>query len=69
MLADGSSFTLVNYSDERGVTLSGKLALTKFGPPLVFQGSVTVAGAAAARGVLGLQGASLRGALGGRTVG
>ncbi len=69
MRADGRSFTLVNFSDERGLTLSGKLTLAKFGPPLVFQGAVTVKGPAAAPGILGLKGASLRGALGGHNVG
>jgi hypothetical protein len=69
MTADGRSFTLVNFSDEHGITLSGKATLSKFGPPLVFQGSITVAGPAAAHGILGLQGASLRGVLGGRAVG
>ena len=44
------------------------MALKKFGPPLVFQGAVTVGGTAAAHGVLGLSGASLAGTLGGRTV-
>jgi hypothetical protein len=69
MTADGRSFTLVNFSDEHGITLSGKATFSKFGPPLVFQGSITVAGPAAAHGILGLQGASLRGVLGGRAVG
>jgi hypothetical protein len=51
------------------VTLTGTLKLSKLGPPLAFQGAVTVGGAAAAHGVLGLSGASLRGTLGGRAVG
>jgi pimeloyl-ACP methyl ester carboxylesterase len=67
--AAARAFTLVAYSDARGVTVSGKLSLKKLGPPLVFQGAVTVAGPAAARGILGLSGASLRGSLGGRSVG
>jgi pimeloyl-ACP methyl ester carboxylesterase len=69
LLAAGRSITLVNYSDARGVTVSGKVSLSKFGPPLVFQGALTVGGTAAARGILGLSGASLRGSLGGRSVG
>jgi pimeloyl-ACP methyl ester carboxylesterase len=69
LIAGARSFTLVNFSDARGVTVSGKLSLKKIGPPLVFQGAVTVGGAAAARGILGLSGASLRGSLGGRSVG
>jgi hypothetical protein len=43
--------------------------LQKFGPPVVFQGAVTVGGAIAQHGLLGLNGASLRGTLGGRSVG
>ena len=69
MVATGSAISLRNFSDARGVTLSGTLTLKRFGPPLVFQGAVTVAGTAASHGVLGLTGASLRGALGGRPVG
>jgi hypothetical protein len=69
LLAAGRSITLVGFSDARGVTLSGKLALKKFGPPLVLQGAVTVGGTASAHGVLGLSGASLRGTLGGSAVG
>jgi pimeloyl-ACP methyl ester carboxylesterase len=60
---------LASFSDSRGVTVSGTLRLKAVGPPLLFQGAVTVNGAAAARGVLGLTGASLRGTLGGRPVG
>jgi pimeloyl-ACP methyl ester carboxylesterase len=69
VLASDRSFTLVNFSDARGVTLSGKLTLKKLGPPLVFEGAVTVGGTAASSGLLGLSGASLRGSLGGRSVG
>jgi hypothetical protein len=69
LLAAARSITLVNYSDARGVSISGKVTLSKFGPPLVFQGAVTVGGSAAARGILGLSGSSLRGSLGGRSVG
>jgi len=69
LVASARSFSLVGYSIARGVTLSGTFTLKRVGPPLVFQGTLTVSGAAAAHGVLGLQGASLRGALGGRPVG
>jgi pimeloyl-ACP methyl ester carboxylesterase len=69
MVATGNTISLRNFSDARGVSLSGTLTLKRFGPPLVFQGAVTVAGTAASHGVLGLTGASLRGALGGRSVG
>jgi pimeloyl-ACP methyl ester carboxylesterase len=68
-LAGGRSFKLANYAIARGVTVSGTLTFKKFGPPLVFEGAVTVGGTAAAHGVLGLNGASLRGSLGGRAVG
>ena len=68
LTATGGSIVLKSFSDARGVTLSGTVALKKFGPPLVFQGAVTVGGTAAAHGVLGLSGASLAGTLGGRTV-
>ncbi|MGZ4334847.1 MAG: alpha/beta hydrolase [Gaiellaceae bacterium] len=69
MRAVGRTFTLAGFSDARGVTLTGTLTLKKFGPPLVFEGTVTVGGPAAAHGLLGVSGASIRGALGGRTVG
>jgi pimeloyl-ACP methyl ester carboxylesterase len=62
-------FTLVRYSIARGVWLSGKLRIAKSGLPVVFQGTVTVGGAAASAGLLGLSGSSLRGTLGGRLVG
>ena len=63
------SFTLARYSIARGITLTGTIRLTKIELPLVFQGTVTVGGAAAAPGILGLSGTSLRGTLGGRVVG
>jgi hypothetical protein len=68
MTAGGSGFTLKNYSITHGVTVSGLVRFTKFGPPLVFQGALTVAGTAASHGVLVLQGARLAGALGGKKV-
>jgi len=68
MIASARVFSLVNYSDAHGVTLTGTLRLSKLGPPLQFQGTLTVAGPAAARGVLGVNGASVRGTLGGRPV-
>jgi pimeloyl-ACP methyl ester carboxylesterase len=60
-----NTFKLVGYSVSRGVAVSGTLRISKSGPPLGFQGVVTVAGAAAAHGVLGLQAGALRGTLGG----
>jgi pimeloyl-ACP methyl ester carboxylesterase len=68
LTATARSIMLSSFSDARGVTLSGKVTLKKIGPPLVFQGAVTVGGSAAAHGVVGLSGASLAGTLGGRTV-
>ena len=62
-------FTLTRYSVAPGVTLTGTLRLKSTELPLKFQGTVTVAGASAANGILGLNGASLRGTLGGRLVG
>ena len=61
--------TLTRYSVAPGVTLTGKLRLTSTNLPLRFQGTVTVGGASAANGILGLNGTSLRGTLGGRLVG
>jgi pimeloyl-ACP methyl ester carboxylesterase len=63
------SFRLENYSIRPGVTVSGKITITSFGPPVGFQGIVTVSGPAASGGVLGLKGHTLRGTLGGRKVG
>ena len=62
----GPAFKLVRYSIAHGVEVSGTLKITKSGPPLVFQGTFTVAGAGAATGMLGFQSGVLRGALGGR---
>jgi len=62
-------FTLTRYSIAPGVTLSGKLRLVSTKLPLGFQGTVTVAGRSAANGILGVNGTSLRGTLGGRVVG
>ena len=64
-----STFTLVRYSVVSDVTLSGKIKLTNERAPFAFQGFITVSGSAAAGGILGLKGASLRGTLGGRSVG
>lgn len=66
--AAARTITLKSYSIAHGVTVTGSLRFTKFGPPLQFQGAVTVSGAAAAHGVLGLNGATLSGSLGGRKV-
>jgi pimeloyl-ACP methyl ester carboxylesterase len=60
------TFKLAGYSIARGVAVSGTIRITKVGPPLEFQGVVTVAGAGASGGVLGLKGGVLRGTLGGK---
>ena len=62
-------FTLTRYAAARGVSLTGTLRLTSTNLPLNFQGTVTVAGPSASNGILGLNGTSLRGTLGGRIVG
>jgi pimeloyl-ACP methyl ester carboxylesterase len=69
LVGSGRSFKLVNYADSRGFTLSGTLTLSKTGPPVVFQGALTVGGAAAAHGILGVAGTTVRGSLGGTSVG
>jgi hypothetical protein len=63
------TFKLVRYSIAHGVAVSGTVKITSAGPPVVFQGSLTISGAGAATGVLGLQHGVLRGALGGRLFG
>jgi pimeloyl-ACP methyl ester carboxylesterase len=62
-------FTLAAYSIVHGVTLTGRLKLTKVGLPLTFAGTFRVAGSGASQGILGLSGSSLRGTLGGVLVG
>jgi len=69
LVAAQREITLTRYTAAPGVTLSGKLRLTSTNLPLKFQGTVTVSGASAANGILGLNGTSLRGTLGGRLVG
>jgi hypothetical protein len=69
MIAEARSFRLVKYADANGVTLSGTLTFKSFGPPLIFQGTITVGGPAAAHGIVTLNGSTLAGALGGRPVG
>jgi len=69
LVAAQRQITLTRYAAVPGVTLTGKLRLTSTNLPLKFQGTVTVGGASAANGILGLNGTSLRGTLGGRLVG
>jgi pimeloyl-ACP methyl ester carboxylesterase len=68
-VATATGITLTNYAIAAGVTLSGKLTMRDFGPPVSFTGSVKVAGSAAAHGTLTLAHDSLRGRLGNRKVG
>jgi pimeloyl-ACP methyl ester carboxylesterase len=66
--ASDRGFTLVRYSVAPGVEVSGKLRIGASGLPLKFQGTVTVAGRAAAAGVLGVSANKLAGTLAGRIV-
>jgi pimeloyl-ACP methyl ester carboxylesterase len=65
----GTSFKLAGYTVTQGVSLSGTIKIAKGGPPLAFEGLLTVSGKRAAPGVLGLKGGSLRGTLGGKLIG
>jgi pimeloyl-ACP methyl ester carboxylesterase len=70
LVAGPTGFTLFRYSMSRGVALTGKVRIARSSRlPLAFQGAITVSGAAAAHGILGLAGTSLRGTLDGRLVG
>lgn len=69
MLAGPRTIKFAGYSDANGVTLSGTLTFRRFGPPLVFQGTITVGGPGAAHGIVTMNGSVLAGALGGRPVG
>jgi pimeloyl-ACP methyl ester carboxylesterase len=69
LTAGQREFTLTRYSIAPGVTVSGRIRLTSTTLPFGFQGTVTVGGKSAANGILGLNGTSLRGTLGGRIVG
>ena len=60
-----SSFRLVDYTVARGVSVSGTVKLAKLGVPLQFQGLLTISGSGGAHGILGLNGKTLRGTLGG----
>jgi hypothetical protein len=59
---------LVEYSDIPGLTLSGSLTIFPSGLPIKFQGTLTVAGDAAANGTITLRGSALKGRLGGKAV-
>ena len=68
-VATENGITLKNYALASGVTVSGKLTMHDFGPPVSFTGSVKIAGSAASHGTLTLAHGSLRGRLGNRKVG
>ena len=63
------TFTLVRYSIAPGVELSGKIRFVKFGPPLEFDGTLTVGGSGAVHGLLGFSGDKIGGTLDGQIVG
>jgi pimeloyl-ACP methyl ester carboxylesterase len=63
------SFTLAGYAVARGVSLSGTITIKGFGPPIAFQGFVTVSGRGASGGIVSLTKGVLRGTLGGRAFG
>ncbi len=69
LVAGSRQFTLTRYAIAPGVALTGTVKVTSSGLPVRFQGTLTVTGASAATGILGLSGTSLRGTLGGRLVG
>ena len=60
---------LTRYSIAPGIEVSGTVEIAKSGFPLTFAGFVTVTGKRAATGILGLNGSSLSGTLGGVLVG
>jgi len=60
----GLGFTLTKYSLIPGVELSGTLQITQGGPPLAFQGKLTVTGTRAAAGALQVSAAGVTGVLG-----
>jgi len=66
----GDGFRLAGYGLVPGVTLSGTLReAERGGVAMKFQGTLEVAGRVAARGTLALTASSLRGKLGGKSVG
>ncbi|MDQ2968052.1 MAG: alpha/beta hydrolase [Actinomycetota bacterium] len=64
----GLSFTLSRYSAVPGVAVSGKVEFVAVGPPLLYKGTVRVAGGAAVAGTLTFSKDSISGKLGGRAV-
>ncbi len=68
-VAGQGGLKLTRYSIAPGIEVSGTLSIAKAGFPLTFGGFVTVSGKRAASGILGLNGSSLAGTLGGVLVG
>lgn len=69
LVVNQEGFRLDRYSVTPGVVLTGRVTLKDVGPPLVFEGTVTVSGKNAAPGLLGFADGKLAGVLGGRLVG
>jgi hypothetical protein len=63
-----TGITLTEYGIEPGVWVTGRLSLSVL-PPIHFSGSLTVSGPRAAGGKVTVEGASLDGVLGGKSVG
>ncbi len=69
LVTTDDGFRLDRYSIAPGVQLSGTIDVTGFGPPFTFEGVVTVGGARAASGLLGVVGGTLAGTLDGAFAG
>jgi hypothetical protein len=67
VLTSANTFRLVGYSVARGISLSGKISVSKFGPPVAFRGKVAVGGAGASHGTIELSGGRFRGTIAGNT--
>lgn len=64
----GLTFTLSRYSAVPGVSVTGKVEFVSGGLPLLYKGTVRVAGAAAVAGTLTFSNNAISGKLGGRSV-
>jgi len=58
-----TGFTLTNYSTTPGVTVTGRLRVTRYAAPMTFGGVLTIAGSKASRGKLTLAHGQLTGLL------
>jgi hypothetical protein len=61
--ARDNGFTLTSYSTTQGVTLSGRIRITRYDAPMTFAGKITIAGAKASHGTLTLAHGELTGLL------